>query len=432
MKWFFANFLFDIWNAGLTTGLTLGVMLILRPVLCKLLTARQRAWLGMLGWYGTGFAPMFGLLGWLHILPVTFRDLITPRTGISSCEIPAYLPENYQGAGEYAVALPGGRAVWVEFSDGIVIALALLWIGVVVALTLWLTRRSNQMKALGRQGLLLADDDPLLFRSLSRRPEDKPVGVRLCRGLPTSFVYQDGEKINGKRYNMIYLQEELSPQRRVLVLRHEWNHIRLHHSWMKCWASALLILFWWNPILWVAYYFFCRDLEMACDEKTLDDLTGSEERKQYAQTLVELAAGKMLWDVPLAFGECDAIPRVKAVVAWHEPKEWVKNAKWCAFALVFLFFVGGPQNIPYLPQELVQYWQQEAVKVELPGDWTPVERWMRVEQDGDMALLAKDTTGKWHKMSYWCSAWDGTFLRMSDWETMLGTPDLTGAQSGLW
>ena len=338
------------WNMGIAAGLILGVMLILRPALCKLLTAQQRAWLGMLGWYGTGFPPMFSLLGWLHILPVTFRDLITPRTGISSYDIPAYLPGDYWGPGEYAVALPGGKAVWVEFSDGIVIALALLWIGMVVALTLWLTRRSNQMKALGRQGLLLADDDLLLFRSLSRQPEDKPVGVRLCRGLPTSFVYQGGEKINGKRYNMIYLQEELSPQRRVLVLRHEWNHIRLHHSWMKCWASALLILSWWNPILWVAYYFFCRDLEMACDEKTLDDLTGSEERKQYAQTLVELAAGKMLWDVPLAFGECDAIPRVKAAVAWHKPKEWVKNGKWCAFALVFLFFGADPRTSPTCPR----------------------------------------------------------------------------------
>lgn len=113
MKWFFANFLFDIWNAGLTAGLTLGVMLILRPVLCKLLTAQQRAWLGMLGWYGTGFAPMFGLLGWLHILPVTFRDLITPRTGISSCEIPAYLPENYQGAGNTPwPCLEAGRCGW--------------------------------------------------------------------------------------------------------------------------------------------------------------------------------------------------------------------------------------------------------------------------------------------------------------------------------
>ena len=432
MKWFFANFLFDIWNAGLTAGLTLGVMLILRPVLCKLLTARQRAWLGMLGWYGTGFAPMFGLLGWLHILPVTFRDLITPRTGISSCEIPAYLPENYQGAGEYAVALPGGRAVWVEFSDGIVIALALLWIGVVVALTLWLTRRSNQMKALGRQGLLLADDDPLLFRSLPRRPEDKPVGVRLCRGLPTSFVYQNGERIDGKKHNMIYLQEELPPQRRELVLRHEWNHIRLYHGWMKGWANIALILYWWNPILWVAYYYFCRDLELACDERTLCDLAGPEERKQYAQTLVELAAGKMLWDVPLAFGECDAVPRVKAVVAWHEPKEWVKNAKWCAFALVFLFFVGGPQNIPYLPQELVRYWQQEAVEVTVPSGWTPEERWLRADGRGSVILLAKDIQGTWHKSSYLWDEQDKDFKTSDRWMTLDEPPDLTGFQQGLW
>jgi hypothetical protein len=432
MQWFFANFLFDIWNAGLTAGLMLGVMLILRPALCKLLTAQQRAWLGMLGWYGTGFPPIFGLLGRLHILPVTFRDLITPRTGISTYDVPAYLPENYQGAGEYTVALPGGKAVWVEFSNGMVLALLLLWVGVAVALVLWLTRRTNQLKALGRQGQLLADDDPLLFRGLSRRPDDKPVAVRLCRGLPTSFVYQNGEKIDGVRYNMIYLQEELSPQRRELVLRHEWNHIRLHHGWMKCWASALLVMFWWNPILWVAYYFFCRDLEMACDEKTLDDLPGPEQRKQYAQTLVELAAGKILWDVPLAFGECDAVPRVKAAVAWHKPKEWVWMAKWCAFALVFLFFVGGPRNIPYLPQEVVRYWQQAAVEVELPGGWTPAERWLGAEGDGRVTLLAKDTQGIWYQNDYLWDGRDKEFKGGGPWETLDENPDLTGFQQGLW
>ena len=432
MQWFFANFLFDIWNAGLTAGLMLGVMLILRPALCKLLTAQQRAWLGMLGWYGTGFPPIFGLLGRLHILPVTFRDLITPRTGISAYDVPAYLPENYQGAGEYTVALPGGKAVWVEFSNGMVLALLLLWIGVAVALVLWLTRRTNQLKALGRQGQLLADDDPLLFRGLSRRPDDKPVAVRLCRGLPTSFVYQNGEKIDGVRYNMIYLQEELSPQRRELVLRHEWNHIRLHHGWMKCWASALLVMFWWNPILWVAYYFFCRDLEMACDEKTLDDLPGPGQRKQYAQTLVELAAGKILWDVPLAFGECDAVPRVKAAVAWHKPKEWVWMAKWGAFALVFLFFVGGPRNIPYLPQEVVLYWQQAAVEVELPGGWMPAERWLGAEGDGRVTLLAKDTQGIWYQNDYLWDGRDKEFKGGGPWETLDENPDLTGFQQGLW
>ena len=426
------NILLGLWNVGATAGLILGAMLLLRPVLRKLLTAQQRAWLGMLGWYGTGMTPIFGLLGRIHILPVTFRDLITPRTGLSTYDIPAYLPENYQGAGEYAVALPGGGAVWVELHDGVIIALFLLWMGVAAALALWQTRRSSQLKALGRQGQLLADDDPLLFRGLSRRPDDKPVAVRLCRGLPTSFVYQNGEKMDGKRYNMIYLQEELSPQRRELVLRHEWNHIRLHHSWMKCWASAMMVLWWWNPILWAAYYYFCRDLEMACDEKTLDDLPGPEERKQYAQTLVELAAGKMLWGEPLAFGECDAIPRVKAAVAWRKPKWWVAAGKWCAFGLVLLFFMGGPRNIPYLPTEVVQNWQQAAVEVKLTGNWMPVERWLSVEKSGDVTLLAKDAGGQWHRAVYWSFVGSEDFYRKSGWETLDETPDLTGFQQGLW
>ena len=431
MEWFFINVALNVWNMGLAAGLILGCMLVLRPVLVKVLTAQQRAWFGVMGWYGASLGFLYSLMNWLHVFPVTFQDLITPRTEMGS-STPAYLPVSYDGAGEYALTLPGGKAFWVELTDERMLALVLVWLAGAAALGFVLWRRTRRLKTLGRQGQLLADDDPLLLRSLSRQPDDEPVGVRLCRGLPTSFVYQDGEKINGKRYNMIYLQEELSPQRRVLVLRHEWNHIRLHHSWMKCWASALLILFWWNPILWVAYYFFCRDLEMACDEKTLDDLTGSEERKQYAQTLVELAAGKMLWDVPLAFGECDAIPRVKAVVAWHEPKEWVKNAKWCAFVLVFLFFVGGPQNIPYLPQELVQYWQQEAVEVELPGGWTPAERWMSVDQDGFVTLLAKDTQGIWHEQMYVYRTRDRGFHGSDSWYTLSEPPDLTGFQQGLW
>ncbi|MCF2675714.1 M56 family metallopeptidase [Pseudoflavonifractor phocaeensis] len=424
-----ANIALMLWNMGIAAGMMLGAMLLLRPVLLRLLTARQRTWLGMLGWYGTGMINLFSVLGWVHILPVTFRDLITPRTtGRTANELPAHLPVDYRGTGEYVMALPGGKAVWVELTDWMVLAVTLVWLAGIAALSIWMWRRSRRLKALGRQGELLDPKDS----GLKWLQEDRDTAVRLCRGLPTSFVYQGGEKIDGKRYDMIYLQAELSPQRRELVLRHEWNHLRMRHSWMKSWANLVLVAWWWNPILWAAYYYFCRDMELACDEKTLRDLEKGEQRKQYAQTLVELASGKMLWGEPLAFGECGAVARVKAAIAWHKPRWWVKLGKWCAFVLLFLFFVGGPRNIPFLPEDVVWKWQQADIEVELSGDWTPVERWMRVEQDGDMALLAKDITGKWHKMSYWCSAWDGTFLRMSDWETMLGTPDLTGAQEGLW
>lgn len=428
-----ARFVLMFGNIGMAAGLMLGGMLVLRPVLLRLLTAQQRSWLWTLVWYGTGMFYVFGMLGWFHILPVTFRDLITPRTDGDTYDFPAYLPARYDGSGEYAVALPGGKAVWVQLTDGAILALALVWLAGIAALAVWMWRRSRRLKELGRQGELLDPKDPLMDGIRGGGMGDRLVAVRLCRDLPTSFVYPNGEKLdNGDVYDMIYLQAELSPQRRALVLRHEWNHLRLRHGWMKGWANLVLVLWWWNPILWAAYYYFCRDLELSCDEKTLRDLEGGEQRKQYAQTLVELAAGKMLWGEPLAFGECGAVGRVKAAVAWRRPRWWIKIGKWCAFLVVLLFFVGGPQNIPFLPVEVVQNWQQAAVDVELPGGWTPEERWMSVEQDGDVTLLAKDTQGKWHEMSYWCSSWDGRFFPLGVWETLSGTPDLTGFQRGLW
>lgn len=357
-RWINPDLLLEFCNIGIAAGLLLGAMLVLRPLLLRLLTAQQRAWLGVLVWYPAAWPAFFQLTCIFHLLPVTFRDFITPRTSISgvSNEIPAYLPSTYRGAGEYAIVLPWGKVLWVDLTDGLLLALELIWLAGVVLLCLRLWSQSKQLKALGRQGELLEPDDPLLA-GLTKGKDERLIAVRLCRGLPTSFAYELGERINGYKYNMVYLQKELSPRRRELVLRHEQNHFRLHHSWMKGWACVTLVLYWWNPIVWVAYYYFCRDLELACDEKTLRELEGPEQRKQYAQTLVELAAGKMLWSAPLAFGECGAIPRVKAAVAWRKPKKWVSVGKWCAFVLVLLFFVGGPKNMPYRPQEMVQHWQ---------------------------------------------------------------------------
>ena len=69
------------------------------------------------------------------------------------------------------------------------------------------------------------------------------------------------------------------------------------------------------------------------------------------------------------------------------------------------------------------------------GTWfDPCEWHMLTETapNGDVILLAKDTQGVWHEMNYWCSAWDGRFYQTGGWETLSGTPDLTGFQQGLW
>ena len=99
------------------------------------------------------------------------------------------------------MALPGGKAVWVELTDGMLLVLGVVWLAGIAALGIWMWRRSRQLKALGRQGELLDLKDP----GLEWLQGDRDIAVRLCRGLPTSFVYQGGEKMDGKRYDMIYL-----------------------------------------------------------------------------------------------------------------------------------------------------------------------------------------------------------------------------------
>lgn len=137
-------------NWGLTMGMMLGGLLLLRPLLLRAVTPRQRTWLWMLGWYGTFLTSVFEVLSRFHLLPVTFRDLITPRTDMGA--MPAYLPSEYWGAGEYALALPGGAAVAVELSDLVLLLLGLVWLAGVAAGAVWLWRRSRQVKALGRAG----------------------------------------------------------------------------------------------------------------------------------------------------------------------------------------------------------------------------------------------------------------------------------------
>ena len=195
----------------------------------------------------------------------------------------------------------------MELSDLVLLLLGLVWLAGVAAGAVWLWRRSRQVKAPGREGPPVGGGRPLMY-ALDRQPDAPQCDGAAVPGAVLQLrVPQWGEAGRGAvRYDLP--PGGAVPQRRELVLRHEWSHIRLNHGWMKSWACGALLLFWWNPILWAAYRCFCRDLELACDEKTLEGLHGPEERREYARTLLELAAGRQLWEVPLAFGESDAGP----------------------------------------------------------------------------------------------------------------------------
>lgn len=116
----------------------------------------------------------------------------------------------------------------------------------------------------------------------------------------------------------IYLPYAMSDDTREHALAHERAHIaRGDHIW-KFAAFVLLSVYWFNPLLWLAYYLLCRDIEFACDEKVVRHLS-QDQRKTYSHALLSSAVTHHVRMCPLAFGEVGVEARVKGVMKYKKP-----------------------------------------------------------------------------------------------------------------
>ena len=140
--------------------------------------------------------------------------------------------------------------------------------------------------------------------------------VYLSDKIPSPFVLG---LVRPKIFLPIFLaQEELG-----YILAHEQHHIRRMDHIFKLLGYIALMLHWFNPLVWVAFILFCKDMEMSCDEAVIKKL-GPEIRGNYAASLLMLATGdRSVTVMPLAFGEGDTKERVKNMSRWKKPKLWI-------------------------------------------------------------------------------------------------------------
>ena len=139
----------------------------------------------------------------------------------------------------------------------------------------------------------------------------------------------------------IYLPSEISGNDFSLVIAHERAHIkRLDHIW-KPLGFLLLSVYWFNPLLWVAYILLCRDIESACDEKVIYHLKDNE-KADYSEALLSLGIkSRVISACPLAFGEVSVKSRVSAISKYKKPATTVIVASLAIctiFALCFLTY----------------------------------------------------------------------------------------------
>ena len=161
--------------------------------------------------------------------------------------------------------------------------------------------------------------------------------IYVCDEVPSPFIL-------GIVHPCIYLPSALDEAQRGSVLSHERAHLARRDHWWKPLGFALLAVYWFNPLLWLAYTLLCRDIELACDERVLRGMDAGQ-IKDYSSALLACSVPRrMLAACPLAFGEVGVGARVKNALRYKKPAFWVVAASVAVCVVVAVCFLTNPRT----------------------------------------------------------------------------------------
>lgn len=158
-----------------------------------------------------------------------------------------------------------------------------------------------------------------------------------CDSIPSPFIL-------GLFRPRIYLPSGLNSEDIQCVVAHERAHIaRLDHVW-KPLGYGLMCIHWFNPLVWVSYILLCRDIELACDEKVIAELS-PEQKQAYSGALLRCSVPrKIITACPLAFGEVGVKERVRSILNYKKPAFWVVAPVLLLSIVLSVVFLTNPKK----------------------------------------------------------------------------------------
>ena len=159
--------------------------------------------------------------------------------------------------------------------------------------------------------------------------------IYLCDAISSPFIL-------GVVKPRIYLPSGLDEVQRQNVLSHERAHLARRDHWWKPLGFALLAVYWFNPVLWLAYTLLCRDIELACDERVIRTMDESAVKTYSTVLLACSMPRKAVITCPLAFGEIGVKERVRNALHYKKPAFWVVAASVAVCVVVAVCFLTNP------------------------------------------------------------------------------------------
>lgn len=161
--------------------------------------------------------------------------------------------------------------------------------------------------------------------------------IYLADDIPTPFVL-------GILQPKIYVPSDMKQENLHYVIEHERTHIMRKDYLWKMLGFAVTGVHWFNPLVWLAFHLWDKDIEMACDEETVQRI-GMDNKWDYAKVLLLMASGrKEIPMLPVAFGEGDTKSRIENILKDKNTRKRIAIVASVLVVLMGIVFLTKPAN----------------------------------------------------------------------------------------
>jgi len=168
------------------------------------------------------------------------------------------------------------------FTQRLLFFIWIIGIGVFIAATVWVNRRFIQRI----KGQSVVDTKLLMALKEAKNKLNIKAEVPLIQTMEITSPSLFG-LFSPRLLIPVGILEEFNSEQLNHVFVHELLHLKRKDVLVNWLTRGLLILHWFNPILWYAFYKLREDQEIACDAITLEHI-GINDAKEYAYTLIKL------------------------------------------------------------------------------------------------------------------------------------------------
>lgn len=286
----------QIANISITAG-----WIVIAVILLRLLFKKAPKWVNCLLW---------GIVGLRLVFPFSIESVFSLIPSVNTISAPtSYNPLNASiETGFSAVDTTVNGYIGDHFVEGVTVSanafsnittvLSYIWIAGVIIMLIYAGISYIRLKNKMRTSTPLRDN------------------IRQSENVASPFIL-------GIIKPKIYLPYSIDNDEAECIIAHEKAHLKRFDHIIKPLAFIILSVYWFNPLMWVAYILLCRDIELACDEKVINSMA-AEERQSYSLALLQNSVNRRSVSAcPLAFGEVGVKQRIKSVMSYKKPTLWI-------------------------------------------------------------------------------------------------------------